>query len=205
MSFSLPKLPYAYDSLEPYIDSQTMKIHYNKHHQAYTDKLNTSLDGNTEYRSKTIEALLSNLNAVPEPIRLAVRNNGGVYFNHCFFWEIMAPKAGGAPPAGSAIAEAIAKEFGSFEAFREKFSNAAVNHFGSGWAWLVLDKGKLEVLSLPNQDCPLSIGKKPLLCVDVWEHAYYLKYQNRRAEYVKEFFNVINWKKAEELYQRARQ
>ena len=201
MPFELPKLPYEYNGLEPYIDEQTMRIHHSKHHQAYTDKLNAALAPYPELPSKKIEAILSNLNAVPEQARMAVRNNGGGYYNHNFFWEIMGPKAGGKPSGG--LAKAIDTEFGLFDAFREKFSNAAIGHFGSGWAWLVLSGKKLEIISTPNQDTPISNGKVPIVAIDIWEHAYYLKWQNRRADYIKEFFNVINWKKAEELFSRA--
>ncbi len=202
MPFDVPKLPYAYTALEPYIDEQTMRIHHDKHHQAYVDKLNAALDGNTESRSKSIEALLTDLNSVPESIRAAVRNHGGGHYNHSLFWELMAPNAGGKPTGE--IAVAIDKDFGSFDAFKEKFSAAALGQFGSGWAWLVYGPGKLEVVSTPNQDNPISQGKKPLLGVDVWEHAYYLKYQNKRADYVKEFFNVINWKKVNELFAKTK-
>ncbi|HLC92381.1 MAG TPA: superoxide dismutase [archaeon] len=202
MPFDLPKLPYAYNALEPYIDEQTMRIHHDKHHFAYIDKVNTALDGNTEYRNKSIESLLSNINAIPESIRNAVRNNGGGHYNHALFWEMMAPKAGG-KPAGE-IAAAIDKDFGSFDAFKEKFKNAGLNQFGSGWAWLAVSNGKLEVISTPNQDNPISQGKQVVLGVDVWEHAYYLKYQNKRADYLEQFFSVINWAKVEELFNKAK-
>ncbi len=202
MVFEVPKLKYDYNALEPYIDEQTMRIHHDKHHAAYVDKLNAALEGNTEFRHKTIEALLTDLNAVPEGIRGAVRNHGGGHYNHSLFWEMMGPKAGG-KPAGE-IAAAIEKDLGGFEAFREKFKSAGLNQFGSGWAWLAVNKGKLEVISTPNQDNPISQGKAPIMGVDVWEHAYYLKYQNKRAEYLDAFFNLINWKKAEELYAKAR-
>ena len=199
---TLPKLPYAYNALEPYIDEQTMRTHHDRHHQAYVDKVNTALDGNTEHRSKTIEALLSNLNSVPEPIRMAVRNNGGGHYNHSLFWEMIGPKSGGKPTGE--IATAIDKDFGSFESFKEKLKTAGLNLFGSGWVWLIVNNGKLEVIALPNQDNPISQGKTPILGVDVWEHAYYLKYQNKRAEYLDQFFNIINWKKVEELYSKAK-
>lgn len=202
MPFEVPKLKYAYNSLEPYIDEQTMRIHHDKHHVAYVDKLNTALDGNTENRNKTIEALLSNLNAVPEDLRAAVRNHGGGHYNHSLFWDMIGPKAGGKP--SGEVAVAIDKDFGSFDAFKERFKAAGLNQFGSGWAWLIVNGSKLEVISTPNQDNPISQGKKPILGVDVWEHAYYLKYQNKRAEYLDQFFNVINWNKAEELYNKAK-
>jgi len=201
MPFEVPKLPYDYNALEPYIDEQTMRFHHDKHHQAYADKLNAALEGKAELQKKKIEEILKSLDSLPAEIKTAVRNNGGGHYNHSLFWEMMAPKSGGKP--SGEIAKAIEKGFGSFDSFVEKFSNAAINQFGSGWAWLVYSKGKLEVTSTQNQDNPISQGKMPLLCVDVWEHAYYLKYQNRRAEYVKQFFNVINWKKAEELYAAA--
>ena len=201
MPFEVPKLPYDYNALEPYIDEQTMRFHHDKHHQAYADKLNAALEGKAELQKKKIEEILKSLDSLPAEIKTAVRNNGGGHYNHSLFWEMMAPKSGGKP--SGEIAKAIEKGFGSFDSFVEKFSNAAITQFGSGWAWLVYSKGKLEVTSTQNQDNPISQGKMPLLCVDVWEHAYYLKYQNRRAEYVKQFFNVINWKKAEELYAAA--
>lgn len=197
MVFTLPKLAYAFDALEPWIDSKTMEIHYGKHHQTYADKFNLALEKYPSFFKKSGEEILKNLNAVPEDIRIAVRNNGGGYVNHCFFWEILSP--GQQKPSGK-ILVALNKNFGGYENFVKLFTEAALNQFGSGWAWLVIDNGKLEVLSTPNQDSPLSNGKIPLLCVDVWEHAYYLKYQNRRADYVNAFWNVINWKKVEEIY-----
>ena len=202
MPFEVPKLPYAYNALEPYIDEQTMRLHHGKHHAAYVDKLNTALDGNTENRNKSIETLLSNLNAIPESIRGAVRNHGGGHYNHSLFWEMMAPGVGG-KPAGE-IANAIDRDFGSFDAFKEKFKTAGLNQFGSGWAWLIVNDGKLEVMATPNQDNPISTGKHAVLGVDVWEHAYYLRYQNKRADYLEQFFNVINWKKVEALYAKAK-
>lgn len=202
MPFEVPKLKYNYNALEPYIDEQTMRIHHDKHHAAYVDKLNTALEGNAENRNKAIEALLSDLNSVPESIRTAVRNHGGGHYNHSLFWEMMAPNAGGKPTGE--VGDAIEKEFVGFDAFKEKFKNAGLNQFGSGWAWLVVNKGKLEVISTPNQDNPISQGKVPVLGVDVWEHAYYLRYTNKRAEYLEQFFNVINWKKVEELYSKAK-
>ncbi|MBI4210353.1 MAG: superoxide dismutase [Candidatus Diapherotrites archaeon] len=203
MVFEVPKLKYDYNALEPYIDEQTMRIHHDKHHQAYVDKLNAALDGNTEFRHKSIEALLSNLNVVPESIRTAVRNHGGGHYNHSLFWEMMAPNAGG-KPAGD-VAAAIENDLGGFDAFKEKFKASGLNQFGSGWAWLVVNKGKLEVAATPNQDNPISQGKVPILGVDVWEHAYYLRYQNKRADYLEQFFNVINWAKVEGLYKKGMQ
>ena len=199
MAHELKALPYAYDALEPFIDKQTMEIHHDKHHQAYVNKLNDAIKGNKELESKSIEDLITNLNSVPENIRTAVRNNGGGHLNHSFFWPIMKKDVKFAGPA----ADAIAKEFGGFNQFKEKFTAAAVGQFGSGWAWLVVNNGKLEVMGTPNQDSPLTSGKSPIVGIDVWEHAYYLKYQNRRPDYVDAFFNVINWEKVGELYQAA--
>lgn len=193
--YTLSKLPYAYDALEPFIDAQTMEIHHDKHHQAYVNNLNKALEQHADLQAKTPEELLMDLNAVPEEIRTAVRNNGGGVVNHNFFWQILAK----GEPFSGAIAEKIKEAFGGYDGFKEQFSKAAAGQFGSGWAWLVLHEGKLEIMATPNQDSPLSIGKKPLLAIDVWEHAYYLKYQNRRPEYVEAFFNVINWKKVNEL------
>ncbi|HQU71206.1 MAG: superoxide dismutase [Calditrichaeota bacterium] len=192
MSFELPPLPYAYDALEPHIDQATMKIHHDLHHGGYVSKLNAALDGHGDLQSKTIEAILSNLGAVPEGIRGAVRNNGGGHYNHSIFWSTLSAHGGGEPKG--ALGDAIKAAFGSFEAFKEAFSNAAATRFGSGWAWLVKDgNGKLSVTSTPNQDNPISDGLTPLLGLDVWEHAYYLKYQNRRPEYIGAFWNVVNW------------
>lgn len=190
--FTLPELPYAYDALEPHLDGETFKIHHGKHHQGYTDKLNKALEAHPEFYEKSIEDILSDLDAVPEDIRKAVRNNGGGYYHHSLFWQMMSPDGGG-EPAGE-LADAINADFGSFAEFKEKLSTAALTHFGSGWGWLVKDKeGKLSVTSTPNQDSPVSEGLKPLLTIDVWEHAYYLKYQNRRNEFIEAFWNVVNW------------
>lgn len=190
--FKLPPLPYAYDELEPHIDARTMEIHYTKHHQSYTDKLNEALQKYPDWAEKSIEEVLSHLKEIPEDIYTAVRNNGGGYYNHCLFWSIMSPNGGGRP-TGS-IADAIHKTFGTFEGFQEIFNDAAKTRFGSGWAWLVKDKdGKLSVMSTANQDCPLSEGYAPILGLDVWEHAYYLHYQNRRPDYISEWWNVVNW------------
>lgn len=197
MAFTLPALPYNHDALEPYIDKQTMEIHHGKHHQAYVDNLNKALAG-TEHESKSLEDLLKNISALPA----AVRNNGGGHWNHTFFWESMAPHAGGSP--SGELADAINSAFGSFDAFREKFATAGATRFGSGWAWLIIKDGKLEVSSTPNQDNPLmdvaEVKGTPILGVDVWEHAYYLKYQNRRPEYLNNFWNVVNWAKVSERY-----
>ena len=195
--FELPPLPYPASALEPHIDARTMTLHHGKHHAAYTDKLNTAIDG-TDLVGKSIEDILSNLDAVPEDIRTAVRNNGGGYANHSLFWQIMTP-AGGGEPSG-ALADAINSAFGSFAEFKAKFSAAALAIFGSGWAWLAADDARLTICSTGNQDTPLMRGKTPILGIDVWEHAYYLHYQNRRADYISAFFNVINWAKVGELY-----
>ena len=191
MAFTLPDLTYDYDALEPYIDARTMEIHHSKHHNAYLTKLNDAIAG-TDLESKSAEAIISDLDAVPENIRTAVRNNGGGFVNHCLFWDIMGPAAGGGPTG--ALAEAIAKDLGGFEAFKDAFSNAAATRFGSGWAWLIVKDGKLDVTSTPNQDSPLNDGSgTPILTLDVWEHAYYLKYQNKRPDYIENWWNVVNW------------
>jgi Fe-Mn family superoxide dismutase len=197
MPFTLPDLPYASDALEPYIDKLTMEIHHGKHHAAYIANLNKALETAPELAGKPLEVLLANgLAAVPVSIRTAVRNNGGGTLNHSYFWPMMGPKAGGQP--SGKLAEAIQGTFGNFEQFKEKFSAAAMGRFGSGWAWLVKDgSGKLDISSTANQDNPLSEGKSPLLGLDVWEHAYYLKYQNRRVEYVAAWWNVVNWQEVE--------
>ncbi len=198
----LPPLPYAYDALEPYIDTQTMQIHHTKHHQAYVDNLNKAVTG-SPVESWSLEELIAKLSQVPEAIRTAVRNHGGGHLNHSLFWQMMAPNAGGTPQGE--LAQAIASAFGSFESFKEKFTAAAMGRFGSGWAWLVVKpSGALEVYSTANQDSPLTDGDKPILGVDVWEHAYYLKYQNRRNEYVQAWWNVVNWNFVSELLRKAR-
>jgi superoxide dismutase, Fe-Mn family len=191
MAFELPKLPYAVDALEPYIDSQTMTIHHDKHHAAYVTNLNGAIEKHPELASKSVDALIKDLNAVPEDIRMAVRNNGGGTWNHSMFWEIMAPKAGGAPKG--VLAKAIDASFSSFDNFKAEIEKAATTRFGSGWAWLIKKGSGLAVISTPNQDNPMSDGTMPLMGIDVWEHAYYLKYQNRRAEYVTNWWNVVNW------------
>ena len=199
---TLPPLPYAYDALEPWIDEQTMRIHHDKHHQAYLDNLLKAITG-TELENIPPDKLLADLAKVPEKIRTAVRNHGGGYVNHTLFWEVMAPKAGGA--AGGDLAKAIDKAFGTLDSFKEKFAAAASGQFGSGWAWLVVKgDGALAVYNLPNQDSPLSSGDTPVLGLDVWEHAYYLKYQNRRADYIGAWWNVVNWGKVAELFQAAK-
>jgi len=198
MAFELPKLPYAYDALEPYIDAQTMTIHHDKHHAAYVSNLNAALEKHPELSGKSLDQLLGDLNAVPEDIRTAVRNNGGGAWNHTMFWNIMAPKAGGLPTGD--LAKAIDSTFKSFDGFKAEFEKAATTRFGSGWAWLVKKGNTLSVISTANQDNPISDGFTPVMGVDVWEHAYYLKYQNRRAEYVTNWWNVVNWDAVAGLY-----
>ena len=202
MAFELPSLPYPEDALEPHIDARTMSIHHDKHHAAYTNNLNSALEGHADLAGKSIEALLGDLNAVPEAIRTAVRNNGGGYANHNLFWEIMAPGGGGEPTGD--LAAAINDAFGSFTAFKEQFAKAATTRFGSGWAWLYVGQGgKLAVGSTPNQDTPLMEGNTPLLGLDVWEHAYYLNYQNRRPDYITAWWNVVNWNAVAKRYAAA--
>jgi Fe-Mn family superoxide dismutase len=191
MAFTLPPLPYAADALEPHIDKLTMEIHHGKHHNAYVTNLNAALDKHPELQSKTVEDLLRNINTVPEDIRTAVRNNGGGHANHSMFWQIMGPNAGGAP--SGAIADALNGSFGTFDSFKEQFAKAGVGRFGSGWAWVIDAGGKLVIESTANQDSPLMEGKKIVFGIDVWEHAYYLKYQNRRPDYIGAWWNVVNW------------
>ncbi|WP_375319604.1 superoxide dismutase [Enterococcus faecium] len=191
MTYTLPDLPYAYDALEPYIDEETMHLHHDKHHNTYVTNLNAAIEKYPELGEKTIEELLSDMDAIPTDIKTAVRNNGGGHANHSFFWEIMAPNAGGEPTGE--IKEAINEAFGDFSSFKEEFKKAAAGRFGSGWAWLVMENGKLAITSTANQDSPLMEGKTPILGLDVWEHAYYLKYKNVRPDYIAAFWNVINW------------
>ncbi len=199
MSFTLPPLPYPPNALDPYIDQATMEIHHDKHHAAYVNNLNKALESAPQLADKPIEELLANnCAAVPEAIRMAVRNNGGGHINHSMFWQIIAPNAGG-PPIGN-LAQAITSTFGGFDQFKEKFNAAATTRFGSGWAWLLGLDGKLEITSTANQDSPVMEGKKPILGLDVWEHAYYLKYQNRRPEYIAAWWNVVNWKEIEKRF-----
>ncbi|MBM4762303.1 superoxide dismutase [Bacillus sp. B15-48] len=198
MAFELPQLPYAYDALEPHVDKETMNIHHTKHHNTYVTNLNNALAGNEELLSKSVEEVISNLDAVPEAARTAVRNNGGGHANHSLFWQILSPNGGGEPTGE--LADAINKKFGSFEALKEEFAKAATTRFGSGWAWLAVNNGELEVTSTPNQDSPLMEGKTPILGLDVWEHAYYLKYQNRRPDYIGAFWNVVNWDEVNNRY-----
>ncbi len=200
MAFELPQLPYAYNALEPYIDEQTMTIHHTKHHQTYVDKLNDALKDSPDLQAKSIEELLTSLNSIPENIRTAVRNNGGGHWNHSFFWTLMQEGKTGNVPEGE-VAEAINKKFTDFENFKKEFSQTAVSRFGSGWAWLVVKDGELAIISTPNQDNPVMDGSgHPILGLDVWEHAYYLKYQNRRPEYIENWWNIVNWAKVNELY-----
>jgi Fe-Mn family superoxide dismutase len=199
MPFTLPALPYAHDALEPHIDKMTMEIHHGKHHAAYVTNLNKALESAPELAGKSIEELLANnLAIVPEAIRTAVRNNGGGHWNHSLFWNLMGPNAGGSPVGN--VADAINATFGSFDAFKEKFGAAGVGRFGSGWAWLIKEDSGLSITSTPNQDTPLSDGKKVVLGLDVWEHAYYLKYQNRRPDYIGAWWNVVNWKAVEDRF-----
>lgn len=200
--FELPELPYAYDALEPHIDNETMSIHHTKHHNTYVSNLNGALEGHSDLQNKSLDELLKDLDNLPKEIQTAVRNNGGGHANHSLFWELMSPNGGGSPKGS--LAEAIDAKFGSFDQFKEEFKAAATGRFGSGWAWLVVDNGELAITSTPNQDTPVMDGKTPILGVDVWEHAYYLKYQNKRPDYVSAFWNVVNWDKVAELYQEAK-
>lgn len=201
MAYTLPDLPYAYDALEPHFDARTMEIHHTKHHQGYTTKVNAALEG-TEFEGQHIGQVLSNIDALPADKKQAVINNGGGFANHSLFWEILSPNGGGTPSGD--LGDAINSTFGSFDAFKEQFSAAAATRFGSGWAWLVVDNGALKVISTANQDSPIMDGMKPILGLDVWEHAYYLNYQNRRPDYVAAFWNVVNWDKVAEFYNRAK-
>ncbi|MCC5875752.1 MAG: superoxide dismutase [Candidatus Sumerlaeia bacterium] len=201
MAYTLPPIPYAKDALEPHIDAKTMEIHHGKHHQAYIDKVNAAIKG-TPFESLSIEELVTQLANVPENIRGAVRNNGGGHANHSLFWTILSPKGGG-KPSGDLAAD-IDKTFGSFDKFKEDFANSAATRFGSGWAWLIVKDGKLAVTSTPNQDSPLSDGATPILGLDVWEHAYYLNYQNRRPDYISAFWSVVNWEEVGKLYATAK-
>lgn len=203
MPFSLPSLPYASDALEPSIDKMTMEIHHGKHHNGYVTKLNKALESAPDLASKSVEELLAkNCAIVPDAIKTAVRNNAGGHINHSMFWQIMGPKAGGQP--SGKLADALKSTFGSFDSFKEKFSAAAVGRFGSGWAWLVSQGGKLDIYSTANQDSPVMEGKYPVMGIDVWEHAYYLKYQNRRAEYITAWWNVVNWAEIEKRFASAK-
>jgi len=203
MAYELPPLPYDYNALEPYIDEQTMRIHHDRHHGTYVTNVNNALANHPDLAALPVEQLIQNLGRVPEDIRTTVRNNGGGHANHSFFWQIMAPNAGGQP--SGALAEAINQTFGSFDAFKDQFSKAGAGRFGSGWAWLTMDgSGALRIESTPNQDSPLMDGRTPILGLDVWEHAYYLKYQNRRPEYIAAWWNVVNWPQVGKTYEVAR-
>ena len=203
MAHSLPPLPYAFDALEPHIDAKTMEIHHGKHHQAYVNNLNAALEKAPELQNKSLDDLLKNLNSVPEAVRTAVRNNGGGHWNHTMFWQIMGPGAGGTP--SGAIGDAITKSFGGFDKFKEQLNAAATSRFGSGWAWLIVERGGgLKIESTPNQDNPLMDGKTAIMGIDVWEHAYYLKYQNRRPDYLAAWWNVANWKEIGKRFEAAR-
>ncbi|MBW4085117.1 superoxide dismutase [Paenibacillus sp. S150] len=202
MAFQLPALPYPNNALEPHIDALTMEIHHDRHHNTYVTNLNAALEKAPELQDKSIEELLTDLNAIPEAIRTAVRNNGGGHANHTLFWEVIGPDGGGAPTG--ALAAAIDSELGGFDKFKEDFAAAATTRFGSGWAWLVVKDGKLAVTSTPNQDNPISEGATPILGLDVWEHAYYLNYQNKRPDYIKAFWNVVNWEEVGKRYESAK-
>jgi superoxide dismutase, Fe-Mn family len=201
MAYTVPDLPYDYDALEPHIDEATMRVHHDKHHQAYVDKANAALEG-TEWADKPIEEVLQNLDSLPSDKQGPVRNNGGGHYNHSLFWEWMSPNGGGEP--SGELADAINEKFGSFDDFKTKFKEAGVARFGSGWAWLVADGGGVDIVTTPNQDNPISDGKTPLLGVDVWEHAYYLKYQNKRPDYIEAWFNTVNWDKVAEAFSAAK-
>ncbi|KUP05993.1 superoxide dismutase [Bacillus coahuilensis m2-6] len=202
MAFELPQLPYAYDVLEPHFDKETMNIHHTKHHNAYVTKLNDALAGHDELLSKSVEEVIANLDAVPESARTAVRNNGGGHANHSLFWTILSPNGGGNPTGE--LGEAINNKFGSFDEFKSQFAAAAAGRFGSGWAWLIVNNGELEITSTPNQDSPIMEGKTPVLGLDVWEHAYYLNYQNRRPDYIDSFWNVVDWDAVNTRYNEAK-
>lgn len=203
MAFELPALPYAYDALEPVIDADTMRFHHDKHHATYVANLNKALEAHPELFERSVEFLIVHLNHLPEDIKGAVRNNGGGTYNHTLFWEMMAPE--GQTAFAGPVADKIKETFGSYEEFKKQFAAAAAGRFGSGWAWLVADGDKLEILSTANQDNPLTEGKRPLLCLDVWEHAYYLKYQNRRVDYINEWFRIINWDFVNEQYKKSQE
>ena len=201
MAFTLPPLPYDFGALEPHIDAKTMEIHHGKHHQTYVNNLNAAIEKAPELASKSLDDLMRNVGKAPESVRTAIRNNGGGHWNHSMFWQLMAPNAGGEP--GGNLGPAIKSAFGDFTKFREQFSAAGVGRFGSGWAWLVSNGGKLSITSTPNQDNPLMEGQKAILGIDVWEHAYYLKYQNRRPDYIQAWWNVVNWKEVEKRFSQS--
>ncbi|EGQ2807897.1 superoxide dismutase [Staphylococcus pseudintermedius] len=199
MAFELPKLPYSYDALEPHIDKETMEIHHSKHHNTYVTKLNAAVEG-TEFENKSLEDLIANLDSVPENLRTAVRNNGGGHLNHSIYWQILAPNS----EEKGEVVDKIKEQWGSLDEFKSEFADKAAGRFGSGWAWLVVNNGKLEIVTTANQDSPLTDGLTPILALDVWEHAYYLKFQNKRPDYISTFWNVVNWKKVDELYKAAK-
>ncbi|MBL7573294.1 superoxide dismutase [Staphylococcus saccharolyticus] len=199
MAFELPKLPYAYDALEPHIDKQTMELHHDKHHNTYVTKLNSAVEG-TDLEAKSIEEIVANLDNVPSNIQTAVRNNGGGHLNHSLFWELLSPNS----EEKGEVVDKIKEQWGSLDEFKKEFADKATARFGSGWAWLVVDNGQLEIVTTSNQDNPLTEGKTPILALDVWEHAYYLKYQNKRPDYINAFWNVVNWEKVDELYKAAK-
>lgn len=200
--FELPELTYAYDALEPHIDKETMNIHHTKHHNTYVTKLNAALEGHADLQDQSIETLLADLNSLPDTVQTAVRNNGGGHANHSLFWTLLSPNGGGEPTGD--LAKDIKGTFGDVDTFKEKFTTAATTRFGSGWAWLVVTDGKLEITSTPNQDTPITDGKTPILGLDVWEHAYYLNYQNKRPDYIAAFWKVVDWNKVAELYKAAK-
>lgn len=202
MAHQLPALPYAFNALEPHFDALTMEIHHDRHHATYVNNLNAALESHADLQAKSIEELIGNLDAVPEAIRTAVRNNGGGHANHTLFWEILSANGGGAP--SGELADAISNKFGSFDNFKAEFAKAATTRFGSGWAWLIVDGGQLAITSTPNQDSPLFEGKTPILGLDVWEHAYYLKFQNKRPDYIGSFWNVVNWDEVSKRYNAAK-
>ncbi|GMA46951.1 superoxide dismutase [Tetragenococcus muriaticus] len=202
MAYVLPDLPYAYDALEPYIDEATMHLHHDKHHNTYVTNLNAAIEKHSELGEKSVEDLVAELDKVPEDIYTAVRNNGGGHANHAFFWKILSPNGGGEPTG--ALKEAIDETFGSYESFKDEFKTAATGRFGSGWAWLVLDNGQLKITSTPNQDSPLTDGQTPIIGLDVWEHAYYLKYKNVRPDYIAAFWHIVNWEQANKNYEAAK-
>ncbi|HEC2213765.1 TPA: superoxide dismutase [Staphylococcus delphini] len=199
MAFELPKLPYSYDALEPNIDKETMEIHHSKHHNNYVTKLNAAVEG-TEFENKSLEDLIANLDSVPENLRTAVRNNGGGHLNHSIFWQILTPNS----EEKGEVVDKIKEQWGSLDEFKNEFADKAAGRFGSGWAWLVVNNGKLEIVTTANQDSPLTDGLTPILALDVWEHAYYLKFQNKRPDYISTFWNVVNWEKVDELYKAAK-
>lgn len=199
MAFELPKLPYSYDALEPHIDKETMEIHHSKHHNTYVTKLNAAVEG-TEFENKSLEDLIANLDSVPENLRTAVRNNGGGHLNHSIYWQILAPNS----EEKGEVVDKIKEQWGSLDEFKSEFADKAAGRFGSGWAWLVVNNGKLEIVTTVNQDSPLTDGLTPILALDVWEHAYYLKFQNKRPDYISTFWNVVNWEKVDELYKAAK-